>query len=131
MEERRDYYLNLVSNLRQCFSQESVEAKIISVIVDTSSQKGIFYFYHALKELKLHLKILPLIEKALKDFESIKFRPFFLYLEYAIVDKDNTLVEKGKILDLIERAYKVNEKFLLETDLIHQWILRVILFLYS
>lgn len=81
--------------------------------MESSTLKAIYYFYYTLKELKLHFKILPAIEKALKDFESIKFRPFLLYLETAITDKDTAPTIKAKILDIIERAYKINEKFFL------------------
>lgn len=81
--------------------------------MDSSSKKALFYFYYTLKELGVHLKVLPYFEKAIKDLESIKYRSFFMYLETIINDSEIETSEKVKILDLIERGYKANDKYFL------------------
>jgi hypothetical protein len=43
----------------------------------------------------------------------------------AINDTEVETAEKIKIIDIIEKGYRANEKYFLETDIIHQWILKV------
>ena len=82
-------------------------------IIDANNYKGIYYFYYAMKELKFHIKILTIIEKALKDYESIKYRPFMMYLENVVQDSNSTTGEKEKVIDVLERSYKYNDRYFL------------------
>jgi hypothetical protein len=117
--------------MERCLNDPSIENKMTALIIDSSTNKAMFYMYRALKELQFEIKVLSSIERALRDYESIKYRPYFLYLEHAINDREITLPNKEKILEVIERAYRHNEKYFLESDSMHQWILRVAISLLS
>ena len=82
-------------------------------IMEASGYKAIYYFYYAMKELRFTAKILTFIEKALKDYESIKYRPFMLLLENYIHDPASTMSERNRIVDVLERAYKHNDRYFL------------------
>ena len=125
LKEERTFYLSNIYYLKRALCDPNIETKIMSLIIESSSSRGIYYMYLTMKELNFHTKVFASAERALKDYESIKFRPFFLYFEHAINDKDLPASDKEKIMDIIERSYKQNDKYFLETDSIHQWVLRV------
>jgi hypothetical protein len=69
----------LESELTEHFAKTLYEAK---------TAKTIFTIYSCLKNLDVVSAVLPSIEKGLKDFNSIKFRPLFLMVGFILEDSD-------------------------------------------
>ena len=49
LKEERDFYINNIHYLKRCFSDPNIEAKMLNIIIESSSNKGIYYLYNTLK----------------------------------------------------------------------------------
>ena len=97
-----------VSQLKLLLDDPAVLTKMTALIMQSSTSRAIYYLYLTLRQLGYHTAVFQYIQKALKDYQSIKYRPYFLYLQHAINDGDLSVGWKQRIVDLIERAYKAN-----------------------
>lgn len=108
----------------------STASKNINAISQSLNERGTNHLYLTYKYLKLTNKMCEAIQSGLHDYESLRYRPFMLAI-MAILRDPSREIEVGNIVNLLQRVHKHNSKYFLEAELITQWMVRVIPFLFS
>jgi hypothetical protein len=103
----------------------------MNAIYESHQQPNVDYLYRTFKEVGLLNRLREAIEKGLKDYESTKYRPFMLVMLNFIYDPSTSDEDVDILIVILENAYKQNEKYFLEVDLLNQWIIKVHLMLCS
>lgn len=67
-----------------------------------------------------------IVKKGLKALEAIKFRAYLILLYHLVVHDDQICQARSELaLNLLLSSLFENRKYFSETDILHQWIMKV------
>ena len=96
------------------------------IIHECGSSKTAYRLLKVMQALGMAEYLLAGIEKGLKDFESTKFRCLFVVVYFLLTDPAVTEEIVVEVVQMAMRIHKVNEKYFLEANMLHQWMLKVL-----
>lgn len=119
------------ASLTKVLDYELETVTLHKVIHQAKTHQAITCCYNILKLLKLIPRVLPSLERGLKDFQSTKYRPLLLFCYEIVKDKSTSEQLMDDIVQILEKMLVINEKYFLESNLILQWTVKVKVLLVS
>lgn len=125
MEEQK------LAEIEGTFDKIEESGALTRIIHECGTQKSVYHLYRVFKSMNTVDKLIAASEKGLKDYESTKYRPFMLLLRCILLDDSTTEDTAVHLIDMLQVVHKSNEKYFLEVNFLHQWMLTVPLCLCS
>ena len=123
--KKEDENAEKIKYLKVLLGSDASQGTFSKIIYEAKSARTVNSIYTCLKKLDIVKKVLTPIEKGLKDYNSLKFRPLLLFLHLIVEDPTTSEGIIESIVDLFDRVLIANTKYFNEVNLILQWMTKV------